>query len=72
MPEGGGSSHIRLTVVRGAGTRLLAQPVDARQRLEVHQDDVAAKLGGAEWLRVEPPGRTGERGQMHTFEHGDR
>jgi len=30
--------------------RLLAQPVDARQRPEVHQDDVVAQLGGAEWL----------------------
>ena len=33
-----------------ADVRLLAQPVDARQRPEVHQDDVSAQLGGAEWL----------------------
>ena len=33
-----------------ADVRLLAQPVDARQRPEVHEDDVAAELGGAEWL----------------------
>jgi hypothetical protein len=30
--------------------RLLAEPVDARQRPEVHQHHMAAQLGGAEWL----------------------
>ena len=53
-----------------ADVRLLAQPVDARPRPEVHEHDVAAELGGAEWLGVEPPGRAGERGHMHTFEQG--
>ena len=28
--------------------------------------------GGAEWLRVEPLGRAGERGHVHTFERGHR
>jgi hypothetical protein len=43
-----------------ANVRLRAQPVDARQRPEVHQHDVAAQLGGAEPLGVEPPGRAAE------------
>ena len=43
---------------------LLAQPVDARQRPEVHEHDVAAQLGGAEWLGIEPPGRPVERGHV--------
>jgi hypothetical protein len=30
--------------------RLLAQPVDARQRPEVHQDDVPAQVGATERL----------------------
>src|SRR5918992_4286942 len=30
----------------------------------------AAKLGGTEWLRVEPPGRAAERGHTRTSEHG--
>jgi hypothetical protein len=34
----------------GADVRLLAQPVDARQRPEVHDDDVAAQLRWTEWL----------------------
>jgi hypothetical protein len=34
------------------------------------RSDVAVQLGGAEWLGVEPLGRAGERGQMHTFEQG--
>ena len=55
-----------------ADVRLLAQPVDARPRPEVHEDDVAPQLGEAEWLRVEPLGRTGERGHMHTFEQRHR
>src|SRR5215207_1936034 len=50
--------------------RLLAQPVDARQRPEVHEDDAAAQLGGAEWLGVEPPGRPADRGHVQTFGHG--
>ena len=33
-----------------ADVRLLAQPVDAGQRPEVHEHDVAAQLGGTEWL----------------------
>ena len=48
----------------GADVWLLAQPVDARQRPEVHQDDVAAQPGGAEWLGVEPRGRPVERGHV--------
>ena len=48
----------------GADVRLGAQPVDARQRPEVDEDDVAAQLGGAEWLGVEPPGRPVERGHV--------
>ena len=51
-----------------ADVRLLAQPVDARQRPEVHEDDVAAQLGGAERLGVEPLGRPAERGHVQTFE----
>jgi hypothetical protein len=47
---------------------LLAQPVDARERPEVHEDDVTAQLGGAEWLGVEPPGRPAELGHVQTFE----
>ena len=42
---------------------------DARQRPEVHQDDLAAQLGGAQWLGVGPPGRPAERGHVQTFEH---
>ena len=45
-----------------ADVRLLPQPVDARQRPEVHEDDLAAEFGGAEWLRIEPLGRPVERG----------
>ena len=29
---------------------------------------MAAQLGGAEWLGVEPPGRPAERGHVHPFE----
>src|SRR4051812_50103072 len=36
----------------------------------VHQHDVAAQLGGAERLGVEPPGRVAERGDAQAFEHG--
>jgi hypothetical protein len=53
----------------GADVRLLAQPVDARQRPEVH-DDATAELGGAEWLGVEPPSRRPERGHVHMGDHG--
>src|SRR5688500_1727872 len=59
---------LRTCVLTGADVGLLAQPVDARPRPEVRQDDVAAELGGAEWLGVEPLGRAGERGHVHTFE----
>ena len=51
---------------------LLAQPVDARPRPEVHEDDVAAQLGGAERLGVEPRGRPAERGHVHMRGHGWR
>ena len=54
----------------GADVRLLAQPVDAGQCPEVHQDHAAPKLGGAERLGVEPLGRPAERGNVHTSEHG--
>ena len=47
--------------------RLRAQPVDARQRPEVHEHDVAAQLGGAERLGVEPLGRSVERGHVPAF-----
>ena len=53
----------------GADVRLLAQPVDAGQRPEVHQHDVAAQLGGAEWLRVEPLGRPVQWWHVHPLEH---
>ena len=53
-----------------ADVRRLAQPVDACPRPEVHEDDAALQLGGAEWLGVEPLGRAGERGHVHTFEQG--
>jgi hypothetical protein len=49
---------------------LLAQPVDAGQRPEVHEDDLAPQLGGAKWRRVEPLGRPAERGHVQTLEHG--
>jgi hypothetical protein len=32
--------------------------------------DVAAQLGGAEWLRIEPLGRRAERRHVHVPEHG--
>ena len=54
----------------GADVRLRAQPVDARQRPEVHQHDAPAQLGRAEWLGVEPLGRSVERGHVQTVEHG--
>jgi hypothetical protein len=54
----------------GTDIRLLAQPVDAGQGPEVHHHDVAAQLGGAEWLGVEPAGRPAEQGHVHTSEHG--
>jgi hypothetical protein len=52
----------------GADVRLLAQPVDARQGPEVHDDDVAAQLGEAERPGVNPLGRPAERGHAQTFE----
>src|SRR5919112_6540666 len=52
-----------------AYVRLLAQPVDARERPEVHEDDVAAQLGGTEWLRIEPPGRAIQRWHADTRKH---
>jgi len=48
----------------GTHIRLLAQPVDAGQRPEVNEHDVAAQLGGAEWLRVEPLGRPTKCGHV--------
>ena len=54
----------------GAHVRLGAQPVDARQRPEVHDDDVAAELLGGEGLGVEPRGRAAEGRQVLTFEDG--
>jgi hypothetical protein len=53
----------------GTDIRLLAQPVDAGQGPEVHYHDVAAQLGGAEWLGVEPAGRPAEQGHVQRFEH---
>ena len=53
---------------RGRGVP--AQPVDAGQRPEVHEDDVAAQLGGAEWLGVEPPGRPAKRRHVQWAGHG--
>jgi len=38
-----------------AHVRLLAQPVDARERPEVHEDDMPPQLGRAERLGVEHP-----------------
>jgi hypothetical protein len=37
---------------------------------EVHEHDSAAEVSGAEWLGIEPLGRAGERGHVHTFEQG--
>jgi hypothetical protein len=37
-----------------AYVRLLGQPVDARQRPEVHEYHVAAELGGTEWVGLDP------------------
>jgi hypothetical protein len=54
----------------GAHVRLLAQPVDARPRPEVDEDDMAPQLGGAERLGIEPRGRPAERGHVHMCEHG--
>ena len=54
----------------GTDVRLRAQPVDAGQRPEVHDDDMAAQLLGAEGLGVEPSRRPAERGNVLTFEDG--
>src|SRR5918995_661808 len=48
--------------------RLLAQPVDAGERPEVHEHHMPPQLGGAEWLGVEPPGGPVEGGDVHTGE----
>jgi hypothetical protein len=47
---------------------LLAQPVDARERPEVHQDDAAAQLGGTQRLGVDPPGRPTQRRHVHSHD----
>src|SRR5688572_22894278 len=54
----------------GADVRLLAQPVDARPRPEVHEDHATSQLGGAERLGVEPRGRAVRRGQVHMWDNG--
>src|SRR4051794_35649477 len=51
-----------------AHVRLLAQPVDARQRPEVDDHHVAAELGGTEWVGLDPPGRPAEGRHAHTLE----
>ena len=51
-----------------AHVRLLAQPVDARPRPEVHEHDLAAQLGGAERLGVEPLCRPAELGDALALE----
>ena len=53
----------------GTYVRLRAQPVDARERPEVHENDVAAQLVWAQRLRPQPLGRPAERGHVHPFEH---
>src|SRR3954467_8293489 len=53
-----------------AEVRLFAQPVDTRPRPEVHEERMVPQLGGPEWLGVEPLGRAGERGHVHTFGEG--
>src|SRR3954471_18868251 len=53
-----------------ANVRLLAQPVNAGQRPEVHEDCVSKQLGGTEWLRVEPLSRLAERGNARTRKYG--
>jgi hypothetical protein len=40
--------------------RRLAQPVDARERPHVHENDLAAQPGGIERLRVDPRRRPAE------------
>src|SRR6202042_2874129 len=54
----------------GPDVWLRAQPVDAGQRPEVHHDDVAAKLGGAERPGIEPPGCPAKRRQVQRLGHG--
>ena len=54
------------------GRTARAQPVDARQRPEVHEDDAAAQLGRVERLGVEPRDRAAERGHVQTVELGHR
>jgi hypothetical protein len=46
---------------------LLTQPVDAGQRPEVHEDDLAVELVGADRLGVEPRGRPRERRPVQTL-----
>jgi hypothetical protein len=50
--------------------RLRAQPVDAGQRPEVDDNDVAAKTGRGERLGVEPLRCPVERGHLNTMEDG--
>ena len=52
--------------------RLGPQPVDARQRPEVDEDDAPVKLGQVERLGVEPRDRAAERGHVETVERGHR
>jgi hypothetical protein len=63
-------SVVRVGLRPGTDVRLLAQPVDASQRPEVHEDDVAPQLGGAVPLGAEPPGRPAEHGRARSREHG--
>src|SRR3954469_21920739 len=45
------------------GRTAAGAPVDARQRPERHDHDMAVQLDSAEWLRVEPPSCAAERGE---------
>jgi hypothetical protein len=57
-----GALRPEISIRRALELRLVAQPVDARQRPEVHQHDAAAQPGGAERLGVEPLGRPPSEG----------
>ena len=69
-----GSDHDQPVVSVGlrprADIRLLAQPVDAGERPEVHQDDAAAQPDGVERLGVEPLGRPVELRHVNLREQG--
>src|SRR3954454_24387713 len=54
----------------GPDVRLLAQPVDARQRPEVHEYDVPARPVGLQRIGIEPPGRPAEGGNAAVPEDG--